>query len=336
MVKAVTSETGIILIPPYRDLEASRLTLSFKEHDAKMLFFLTYFKHVVVLPFNINFGFAVLMTSTLLEQTLVQQEVIKVFLYNPLSHSSFDSEFIGNIADNVYTQMNENESGTWAIAPTQDIASVWEDGEINTLVAILRQCLPCPHPEVSLVDILSFRNENDDKLNRLFSHISRLLLSIREGLSADDIRYIITNDLTSSIDDVSSAYDRSKIRFFNVDLEVSLALPSSLVASCTAALATIIHNPVVLTLAGWGLGQLAFNLTANKLGRHGNQYPAEFQYVLSGLRRGILASDPNDPEYANDLDNVTLENNAVTGFYPERLTQPLRTVGSSFRHCLVT
>lgn len=314
----LTESTGVIVLPPFHDLASGRIQLSFAEHDAKLLFFLTYFDRVAVMPFNMM-GLPGIITSTELEQTLVSQKVIGHIFPNQIKQNGhWDEDLISGIALEVYDLVNSG-GDMWGIAGP--VGTVFPAGisDVNALVVTLANCLPIPLPLTPLADILAFKASHEGDLARLRRVINRLGLSFRAGVKDADVRQIVEDELLAAVGSVVEAHKKRGIPFFKADLSVSFALPKVVVAAAAEWIAgNLGAAPGIGAIVG---SAISFNLGKSSFAREDNKHPKDFEYVLKGLRQGILAIEGAQP-FENDIESRTFSNNIIQLSYPQLITPP--------------
>lgn len=327
MAKAVSAQTGVIITSPFSHLDTGTLNLSFAQADAKLLFFMTYFSQVAVAPFNYRIPSTTsVLTSTELEQQLAEQGLIRTCIYKRIEQGgAFDVDFVSSMAENAYLESNSAGDGrVWALAPTSEMAEHYAMGDLNCIVATIEQSLPCPRADVPISDVIAFRQENEADLVRLYDALNSTFFRLRGGgLSATEANQMLAREVTDSIKAVQAAFKRFKIPFFTPDLAISYSIPKIAVAAVAELLGHAVGLP--LGYAGGAASAITFNLGKSKLGREDNKSPKDFQYVLSGLERGILAQGIlAKPPVEYDLLNINLHGISIPGFYPQNVVAPPR------------
>lgn len=315
----LSEDTGVLVFPPYYDLASDRLNLSHREADAKLLFFLSYFEKVGVVPLNLALPLGILPGSTMLEQTLFQQKVIaKLDLVNVQQKGEWNQDFIAEQVRRAYVGMNNGERGHWAVASPEGTLREFRSQAINTIVVTLERCLPCPRDDVPPNEVIGFRVEHRAELDTLRRNLNRAFFSLG-GASVEDANAIFEKDLAEALNQVQSSYKKRGIPVFFPDMEVSLQVPGEYVTAASEVIAQLFGAP--MGVGGAVAAFVSANLGGFSLSPGGNQFPKDYSYVLKGLRRGVLESFP-DREYSNDLDNVRIARNIARLGYPSDLAEP--------------
>lgn len=326
--------TGVIVMPPYREISTRTLNLNYSEYDAKLMFFLCYFDRICVAPINPNFGFQAVSFSTELEQHLVKAHIAELVYANRITQAGdFDETFLSDYGTYLFDLMNGQENPHWALAPPDGLTAKLGAGELDTLVMILRDLLPCPHPNLPLEDLLAFKSENQAQLSKMRHSINKVALSFRGGLSSEDTAKVISQELEASIVDTTAAFQRCGVPFFTPDLAISWAIPRVIVGAIAELIGANLGVP-----PGWSAALasgVTFNLGKTKLGRDANNYPKDFSYVLSGLRDGILRKFPEAEPIEFDVENVKISRNRIPLGYPDDIVAPAKVTNSTFEACVV-
>jgi hypothetical protein len=324
-VKIISDSTGVLVVPPFDDLASGRIKLSFAEHDAKILFFLTYFDNVAVVPFNV--AAADIWMSTELEQTLVEQQIIKVAMppeINQGNGRSWNTEFIAEVSEEIYSNVNSIEPG-WALAGTTETLEHAAVDEANAVVMTLLGVLPAPAPSTALGDILAFRADNAKALTQMRHAINKLSMSFRAGVNDEDVRSIVETELMSQVELVGAAFEKKGIPFFRSDLSIGFAIPKLAVSAAAEWLASSLGaSPGLGALIASGL---SFNLGKSQLAREDNKHPRDFEYLLSGLRKGIMTIEGQGP-FEDDIVVSKFVGNYYKPIYPKRITPPKQRFSS--------
>lgn len=325
IVTALGTDTGVILIPPFKELGSATANLSFREWDAKILFFLAYFKNVAVVPFNTS-AFS---TSTILEQTLVFQQQIVAESPPRWEIDSFDLNFWSEQTKSAFDAINLREEGeTWAMSPPGEVAIALSREGGPALTLSFENCLPCPHPDTSPADLLSFRAEFADELSAFRAGLEDLSAAINAD-SEEQARRVLEHRLREAVQQTQSSWRSSGLRSFLGTLKVGLQIASPALGH---VLAGHFGYP--------GLGEtlavgIAVAADHSALSRAGNAYPKDFEYVLTGLKRGLLAAFPEEPELHFDVRNTTIRSCILQPNYPQTPTPPSGSISQTYQRSIM-
>jgi hypothetical protein len=308
------------------------MSLSFAEADARILFYLTYFEDVAVVPINLDMGPAIL-NSTELEQTLVHQGIIKAVGPFHFAMADFDADFVASqFAAPAYYACNNHEPGYWALAPSESLLPALEVGASTSAVLCLERCLPCPQPDVPLHDVLDFREKNKGQLARLHHQLEVWMARLSAGESIEDLVRLFENDLRFALEDIKEAFRREGLPFGLVGLETSFEVPPDVMKQAAEAAGKIFCMPMMFEILG-SLLNIAFK--PNKLRRATNSLPANFQYVVTGIAEGVLGS--RQTSQTAELDghrHMLLKDNRGHTFYPEQVRKPGSYQNSVMQSCM--
>jgi hypothetical protein len=312
--------TGIVVFQPFRDLSSKRLRLSHAEADAKLLFFLSYFERVATFPFNTT-G---ILTSTELEQTLAHQHQVKVLVRPRWQYGDFDETMWSSLANEVFDAMNLADGPAWAVSPPAEAWSGVAEGPVNSLVISMERCLPCPHPGVPAAEILAFRAEYGERLGVLRRALDDVYFSIGRG-SEEDARRILQNRIGDAVRQTHDEFKKSGLRFFKGSLKVGLQVLSPMLGK---ALAAGVGVPGLGEIAG---GAIAVAAEHSALAVPRNSSPRDFEYVLTGIRRGLLEAFPDEEPQELDAD-MLVGHNISKGQFPVNIQAPRKLSGTNQRN----
>jgi hypothetical protein len=325
----LSDNTGVIVLPPFRDLTDSTLKLSYREYDARLLFFLLYFDRIRTVPLNVG-GFSPITTSTELEQTLVEQGAIEgTVLFRQIRQPLFDDQFILSLARPAYEQLNGAGDGSWALALPESARGEVE-GQANCMVAVLQRCLPCPTPDVPVHEVLDFKERHRPELLRLQAALDRCFFGLLGGLDEAAARQLFETEVQTSIQDVNQAFAKEGFRVFHPDLEISLRLPLDLLPGLLPIVGGAAWGEFG-TIAGLVGSMISVRLAKSYFATAGNAYPRGFAYLLGGLRKAIMRDRPDDPPFETDIE-IEMVDNVFSTVFVRTPTPPVYASGSSFKH----
>lgn len=305
-----------IIAPPFQFVRDSSISLSFGESDARLLFFKTYFDRVAVAPININF--TPFFTSSILEQTLVQQRELAVVCPQRLVFQELNPEFIGGLTSSLYAGMNERQAGQWALAPHGQVGD-WLSSEGHPAMYLaLERCLPAPRPDVQLHEVIDFRLKHEDLVRRLHHHIDVFTLSISAGANPGRRLELLADELKDVVGELQAAFERERVPFGLVTLKPSFQVPGEIITALGGGLAGMAGVPVPLGLLAGAF--LSIGIKLSKVPRATNQLPRNFEFIAEGFREGILQNNPDSAAlFENHYDNMMVREIDTVGYYPPRL-----------------
>ena len=322
-------ETGVSIIPPLKFADG-RFSLSFAEYDSQILFYALYFRDITVAPINIEMFGTGLQTSTILEQTLVDQEVVRAMIpWNVRINSALDENFLARYTAKLFDQLNDGDRQC-AVATTEQVNNALQLDDISCIVMTLRKFLPCPRADVPYSEILDFRESHSAELERFHRGINRAFFQYRGTLSQSEALSILSGDTADAVLSIRNYLKKNKIPFISPDFSVSFSIPMSLIAGAVAQFAHSKGVPLADTLSSLAV----FELGKSRLSKGGNRYPAEFQYVLSGVRAAVAEAFPDDQLYIDDIESMHVANSAFAGGYPERMRVPSPSRHNDITHCV--
>ena len=265
------------------------------------------------------------------EQVLRAQDIIETIQKSRYNISAVNDEFVAEqMALDSYKHLNTAMPGKWAVATTPDIQNSLSQGGIDTVVISLIRCLPAPMPGTKAHEILEFRSRHADKLARLHNLLDNLILNISNSTDCVYALRTYSKDLIYTIDDIKGCMQASKIRFWPASLEIGVSVPQGIIAGIVAALGA------PLGIAAAVANTLTIGIKRTRIPHGGNATPRKYEYVVQGLREGILQSDPslsNKLDY--DIKNVQITKSMVNSFYPDDISTPSKMSDSVFNSIFI-
>lgn len=253
-------------------------------------------------------------TSTELEQILYQQGFLSPYFPASVSFQDFDEEWLAKeFALQVYNRANEDlEDGFWALAPSARSSEILHGAGDSVLMVSLQNCLPCPSPNISLEEIISLKTDHEDELRRFHHRIDTFWNSVCAGEDIETAHTRQAAEIQCCMDDIADLLTKKKFPFGFVGLDISLAFPTAVIAEMLGA------SPTTAFL----IGCVGISVSRSVAKKGTNKFPTNFEYVLRGLKNGLLSVDPDFPLDHDDI-SVSMRNITARLSYPPPLTPPM-------------
>jgi hypothetical protein len=318
---------GVLVVPPYSFHEDGVFSLSFGEADARLLFYLTYFRRVAVAPMNVPMGGFGFQTSTELEQTLAHQKIVEPIMFPRLGGGSMGARLVTDLTLPLYEHLNDKDPGKWAYAPPSSTADYLATDGSPALMLALQRCLPAPRPDVPANEILSFRDEHDRELRQFHHALDKVTEMLAASGDPKDATRIIETELALTIEEIAEAFHKAKIAPGLVSLGLSFNVPEVMISGVFEAAILAAGGPPVLgSVLG---GMVSVGIKRSRVPRGGNQWPRTFEYVASGFREGIIAAEPaSERLFDTEINRLEFRDNQGSFWYPEDVRSPPRRAGS--------
>jgi hypothetical protein len=291
------------------------------------MFFLTYFDAVAVMRFNTYAA----ITSTILEQTLVAQKIICAIRPPLFQIGEFDEDFLRSDAESAFRGANDLKhldlwARPWAICPSPEVhlSQAQGGGTANVLALTMEECLPCPHPDVPVAEILSFREEFRAELQAFRGAIDDLYFAIARG-SEEEARYVLQRQLLESVRDAQAASANAGPKAFMVGLKVLLNIGTA------GAAAWFMQRYGEFASAAAG-SAVSLAMEHSPLKISANKDPRDFAYVTRGLRRGLLRARPDLLNPPFDIENWRLAHSTLRSIDPNERVRLSRIRGGASEH----
>lgn len=307
--------TKVVVQPPYR----SGLSLSYSEAAARLAFFLTYFDTVVPLAWNPLGPFGQLMCfSTELEQAYVLGKHGH-YIGPPMSRvEQVDDAFLDGMAlfclDNLQRQPG---GGGFALASRDGFLPTTRLSPADRILLSLEDCLPCPHHDTPLEEILAFKAGHQAQLRAFHEAIDDLYF----GFGARPIESLLPrlkDKLDAHVEAILKAYEYRQIKSYMGVLRIALKLAPGALGEAIGQLAGV---PFVGGLVGGAIGLVA---DKSKLPSEGNAVPRDFEYVWSGLAAGHAKAFPHEAPVELDTCGFNMTRSVSTSSYPRAVSPPSR------------
>jgi hypothetical protein len=307
------SGTKILVQPPYRGGFAQ----SHAEATARLAFFLTYFDEVVPIAFNPRaFVGKPLVLSTELEQRYVLSGHGRPApLASPVNVEDLnDLNFLDDMATNLLAKLNQTVGG-FALASREGFSASTTLSPADRLLLILEDCLPVPHHETPLEELLSFKKEHEAKLRAFHEAIDDLYYGFGTR-PPDSLLPRLKDKLDAHVEQILKAYSQRGIRSYLGILKVGLKLASPAAGETIGLLAGV---PIVGAILGG-----AISLCADKaiLAIGGNAVPKDMEYIVSGLEAGHRRAFPKEQPMITDVVGPNLTNSILGTIYPPKVRPP--------------
>ncbi len=301
------SSTKILIQPPYMN----GFSINHDEATARLVFFLTYFDHVIPLAFNPQvFPGQIFVTSTRLEQQFVlggHGQVMQLPEFNIPDINS--TEFLDGIATQCLGILNHNVGG-FSLASRPDFSAQTALQPTDRVVLLLEECLPTPHHETPLEEIIAFKRDHAPQLRAFHEAVDDLYY----GFGARPLDRLLPrfkDRLDTHVETISRAYELRHIKSYMGILKIGLKLAPGAIGEMVGLAAGL---PIVGGVLGGAIGLL---VDRTKLPTDGHAIPKDFEYILSGLSAGHARAYPAEkPMNANFIGPTLLRSVVSTGYSP--------------------
>lgn len=304
--------TKILLQPPYR----GGFALSHAEADARLAFFLTYFDQVVPLTFNPPvMGGQILLVSTELEQRFTRLAGMSHVRPPVMEIDDINSNaFLDGMAGQALAMLNDGLGG-FALASREGFSGVAGLEAVDRIVLLLENCLPAPHYETPLEELLAFKVEHEGLLRSFHEAVEDLYYGIGNR-PLDTLLPRLKDKLDAHVEQVLLAYESRGLRSYMGMLKIALKLAPPMIGELIGLAAGV---PMVGGIAGGVIGLATDRV---KLPTDGNAVPKDFEYVLSGLEAGHRTAFPHEPVMAVNFVGPNVTQCRFPGLYPDTPTPP--------------
>ena len=210
------------------------------------------------------------------EEFLVSEGILRRSQFSTQGVTELSKVVESNVVALEHAELRE--PGQWSLSRGANTASPIVDPALHdrSLLVRLIECIPVPHGEVPLAEILEFKGKRKDELQNLRHHIERIYQSI---LAAPDRAMAEATEL-NALDRAIAAHVRSiKEASFKKalgSLEASLDLPTVGGAAMAGALAFQAGMPITSALIS-GAGAFSLSLGLGRLRSTQGKNP--FEYV---------------------------------------------------------
>lgn len=227
-----------------------------------------------------------------------------------------DPGFLNDMAFGLLKLVNANYGG-FAIASAESFSPPPVLDPVDRVALILRECLPTPHHDTPLADILAFKREHEAQLRAFHEAVDDLYY----GLSARPVDALLPrfkDRMDRHVEQTVRAYETRHIKSYMGVLKIGLKLAPGVIGETIGLLMGV---PVVGGLLGGSIGLVA---EKTRLPADGNSVPKDFEYIFSGLAAGHTRAFPTEPPMVLDVRGPNLTNCVVGTYYPAVVTPPTR------------
>ncbi|MGG0789882.1 DUF6236 family protein [Peribacillus simplex] len=147
---------------------------------------------------------------------------------------------------------NELEKGCWTLAQSNaELLLPKEDAVLTRNLEVdLFQCLPIPSQEVSLADILLFKEHRRDELLEFRSLLDNLYLEIIASGDPDRVKVKNIEQLQQKLIEINSIMSESRIKRLMGNLKIEVNVSDMILKTAGAiGAATLFHFPVGVSAA---------------------------------------------------------------------------------------